>query len=919
VAFALPAAANAAVRYAEPGGDGPEPCLQADPCDIQRAVEGDFGPPVEVQDGDEVILLPGTYNLGSTAAGSVEVTRAIHVHGQSGQPRPVLVSSSGINVALFSNSAGARIGHLEVEHASGFAGLLMSAGTAEGVIVESTAGGIACHLGNVTLRDSVCWAPAVNAAAVARLDSSGAAATRLRNVTAVAPNGSNSHGIRLSASSGGANEAIDAKSVIADGGVSDVSASASGSSSATVTLDHSNYATETESAAFGSTATVTNPGSGSNQTAAPAFVNAAGGDFHQAAGSPTIDAGATDGASGSADIDSQPRHMGDDPDIGADEASGPLPRYAEPGGNGPATECPQTDPCDIETAIEHTSVAANTDVIVLPGTYSAGELQITKSVDVHGAQGQPRPRIVSTDGTALDVAEASAKVSHLELESSGPALFMSQGGTAERMVAHATGGAAACLSPRTATLRDSVCWHSGSGGTALDMNLGTSTSTAFTTTLRNVTAVATGSTSTGISVVASQAAQLTIDGKNVIADGTSVDASATTTIAAAGAFINLSHSNFATRNASGQGTESVTDPTTENNVTTAPVFVDAADGDFHQTTASTGTLDLGTADAQNGTTDFDGEARTAGATIDIGADEYIDTDGDLDPDYADNCPGVANADQADNDGDGQGNSCDADDDNDGLSDVSDNCDLLPNPDQFDNDSDGQGNVCDDNDDADTVPDASDNCQFTANEDQANNDGDAEGDACDFDDDNDTRADGTDNCPLAANLDQADNDGDGPGDVCDDNDDTDSVPDATDNCQLTANEDQANNDGDAEGDACDGDDDNDSVADGADNCALVANAGQANTDGDPQGDACDADDDGDGVADAGDSCPTQAASTSDGCPAAVDDGACAAAQAKLDKAKKKLKKLKRKDAPAPKIKKAKKKVKKAKQAVAEACA
>ena len=45
-----------------------------------------------------------------------------------------------------------------------------------------------------------------------------------------------------------------------------------------------------------------------------------------------------------------------------------------------------------------------------------------------------------------------------------------------------------------------------------------------------------------------------------------------------------------------------------------------------------------------------------------------DADGDGVPDASDNCPSQANADQADYDGDGQGDVCDSDDDNDGLPD-----------------------------------------------------------------------------------------------------------------------------------------------------------------------------------------------------------------------------------------------------------
>jgi hypothetical protein len=58
-----------------------------------------------------------------------------------------------------------------------------------------------------------------------------------------------------------------------------------------------------------------------------------------------------------------------------------------------------------------------------------------------------------------------------------------------------------------------------------------------------------------------------------------------------------------------------------------------------------------------------------------------DTDGDGLIDSLDNCPTVANADQADGDGDGVGDVCD-------------NCPVTANRDQFDTDMDGVGNACD---------------------------------------------------------------------------------------------------------------------------------------------------------------------------------------------------------------------------------
>jgi hypothetical protein len=107
----------------------------------------------------------------------------------------------------------------------------------------------------------------------------------------------------------------------------------------------------------------------------------------------------------------------------------------------------------------------------------------------------------------------------------------------------------------------------------------------------------------------------------------------------------------------------------------------------------------------------------------------IDDDADGVPNEVDNCPAIANPNQTDTDGDGEGDACDVDDDNDDVADGEDNCPLDPNPDQADTDGDGAGDLCDSDLDNDGVQDDADLCVPTAVGEVVNGEGCSVNDLC----------------------------------------------------------------------------------------------------------------------------------------------------------------------------------------------
>jgi hypothetical protein len=290
---------------------------------------------------------------------------------------------------------------------------------------------------------------------------------------------------------------------------------------------------------------------------------------------------------------------------------------------------------------------ANDEVIVTPGDYGSPSAPLTTllsasdpGVNIHGQDGQPRPRIFISDGGSgtigLTLAGSGAQVRHLYIEmrpggQRQAALALSNTQGSDIVTRNAAAQGRGCLVLGNSTLTNSVCESVVQDGKGIATYTNVGPGAPNNSVLRNVTAIASADFSggtpfsggTGIEAFAgnNSGEDQHITVTNSIARGSYVDIAANEGFMAAGvAIVTTDHSNYGFESAPVDGSEVVDGPG-GGNQRNAPVQF-AAFGDYHQR-ATSPTVDAGATSVANGPSDFDGDLRTVGGSTDIGADEFV--------------------------------------------------------------------------------------------------------------------------------------------------------------------------------------------------------------------------------------------------------------------------------------------------------
>lgn len=274
-------------------------------------------------------------------------------------------------------------------------------------------------------------------------------------------------------------------------------------------------------------------------------------------------------------------------------------RYAAPDGSG--TACSASAPCALPTAVQQ--AVAHDTVFVGPGTYSGlRDPDATNLAGIHLVGGHPRPLLrfdrggVTVGGGTPDEEGVPGSVRHLDVETASEIAITLYDGEIEGVVARtASADTAACAIGKGRVL-ESVCLADGGSGVRVfagDAVIGAVTALGATAGV-TIDRPESGVTS-HVAVVATIARATS---------GNDIDTNTHDADFGGNVLATASYSNF------GSG------PAGDGNQSAPPVFLDG----YHQAPSSP-TIDAFPAPPDT-ESDVDGDARTAGAMRDIGADEY---------------------------------------------------------------------------------------------------------------------------------------------------------------------------------------------------------------------------------------------------------------------------------------------------------
>jgi hypothetical protein len=298
--------AQAVPRYAAPAGTGTE-CTQAKPCSLPEAV-------MAAKAGDEVIVGAGTYVLVSPTFAPPSATN-IQIHGEPSGPMPRITAAFGGPV-LGITQPGDSLSYVEIESdANGGIGVYCISARVERVLARVIGNAAVGVVGaqDCAIRNSLFFVEGPSSIGLwGDANSAGKTSESARNVTAIA-SGGGSFGVKSEYGYPSPGSfTFELKNSIVQGGEQDLKPVPGANGPGNISATHSNFDT---SSPEGEAKVIDG---GGNQAAPPVFVNAENGDFREAAGSPTIDAGIADQL-GPLDLAGNARILGPAPDIGAYE------------------------------------------------------------------------------------------------------------------------------------------------------------------------------------------------------------------------------------------------------------------------------------------------------------------------------------------------------------------------------------------------------------------------------------------------------------------------------------------------------------------------------------------------------------------------------------------------------------------------